>query len=126
MIKFRKKYLKLHLCPECHKVVVWVRHPKSQRCSTCHKRYRRHAEEDNAVKRARRKYNNSSYQTQRRHALNEHGYCALCGSTNHLTCHHTVNTRTGEWQGKHLTVLCENCHQIWETKVNILRSKYAN
>lgn len=39
-----------------------------------------------------------------------------------LTVHHAVNVMTGEWQGHHVAVLCDGCHQKWEAKVNRIRS----
>ena len=33
-----------------------------------------------------------------------------------------LSDRTGEWQGRHVTVLCDGCHQAWEAKVNRIRS----
>lgn len=124
MIRMGRKFIKPHLCPDCHRLALLVKHPSSKRCTCCHKRYRRHSMTDSSVKRCRRKYNNASYRRRQRNALDQQGYCALCGNTQHLSCHHTLNIRSGEWSGKHLTVLCERCHRIWETKVNKIRSNF--
>lgn len=125
MLKIGRKFINPHFCPDCHKLVIVIQHPSSKRCSCCHRRHRRHSPNDNSTKRSRRKYNSNAYHQQANAELDRHGWCALCGSTKNLTCHHAVQIRTGEWKGKHLTVLCNSCHQIWETKVNILRSKYV-
>lgn len=119
MIRIGKKFLYPHLCPRCHKLVILIRHPMQRCCPACQKHYHRKRA---GAKRQAKKYNNGTYRRGRAQALRNQPYCALCGSTEHLTCHHTVNVRNGEWQGQHLTVLCSDCHQIWETKVNKLRS----
>lgn len=123
MIRVGRKFLRPHFCPVCHRLVLLTRHLDSRRCPTCHKRVRRHAKRENSVKRSRRKYNTDSYRKKANQALTTRGYCALCGSTKNLTCHHAVDVKTGEWVGKHLTVLCERCHEAWEQKVNIIRSR---
>lgn len=122
MIRVGRKFLKPHFCPDCHRFIVLVKHPQSKRCVTCRNRRRRKSSSENSTKRSRRKYNNDTYRRAAQKALSTQGYCALCGCTHNLTCHHTVNIRSGEWQGKHLTVLCERCHLLWEQKVNIVRS----
>ena len=123
MIKIGKKFLKPHFCPDCHKLILLVRNIKSLRCPTCHKRYRRHRGDENAVTRSRRRYNNSAYRRARANALEKQGYCALCGATKNLTCHHAVDVKTGEWKGRHLTVLCSSCHEAWEKYVNKTRKR---
>lgn len=115
LLKIGKKFLKPHRCPGCHKFMWLVRFPVAMSCPACQKRHRRQTV-------GRSKKYNTTYRRRARRAKKTQPYCALCGSTEHLTCHHTVNVITKEWQGEHLTVLCERCHSLWETKVNKLRN----
>lgn len=121
MLKIKRKYLKPHRCPDCHKLVILVRYPNSQRCSACHKRHKRQTHPSPSMLRSN-KYYNKKYKAMARRELEAHHFCALCGATKNLTCHHCVDVKTRQWRGQHLTVLCERCHQLWETKVNIVRS----
>lgn len=120
---WRKKFFSPRFCKSCGKLMPIVSHPAIQYCERCTRHYRLAKQGDNAAKRARRKYNKASYKTAKKRAITNQGYCALCGSTEHLTAHHTCNVETGEWQGQHLTVLCDTCHKIWEQKLSILRRK---
>lgn len=118
VIRIGKKFFKPHLCPDCGRLVVLVRHPKAVHCPKCrNKKHHKSA----GHRKQQKKYNNSTYRRKRKTAMTDHPYCALCGRSDHLTCHHAVNVRTGEWAGKHVTVLCEKCHGLWETKVNKIR-----
>lgn len=119
MIRIGKKFLKPHLCPYCGRVVMLVRHPESELCRRCRNKAHR---KTLAHKQQQKKYNNQHYRRRRKQAIVNHPYCALCGRDKCLTCHHTVNVRTGEYQGKHLTVLCMSCHRLWEQKVNKIRA----
>lgn len=119
MIRIGRKFLKPHLCPQCGAPVVLVRHPKANACKRCAaKAHRKSA----GHKKQQQKYNSGAYRRARSKALANQPYCALCGGTEHLTCHHTVKVKSGEQQGKHLTVLCTSCHELWETKVNKIRA----
>lgn len=119
----RKKYFSPHLCPDCGKLIIIIKHPCCSRCTRCQRHFLQRVGADNALKRTRRKYRRASYKTAKKKAITNQGYCALCGGIESLTTHHTCNVKTGKWQGGHLTVLCDKCHKIWETKVNILRKK---
>lgn len=119
----RKKFFSPHLCPECGKLMIIIPNPCCTRCPKCQRHFLRQTNKDNAFKRSRRKHTKTSYKTAKKRAITNQGYCALCGSIEDLTAHHTCNVETGEWQGQHLTVLCDVCHKIWEQKVNILRKK---
>lgn len=119
MLRVGKKFLKPHFCPECGELVILVRHPLSQRCPKCQQRYHRKKQSHKAQQ---RKYNTGDYRRRKAATLRNHPYCALCGSTHDLTCHHAVRVKSGEWKGQHLTVLRAECHRIWETKVNKIRS----
>lgn len=114
----RGRFVKPRICPDCHHVCFLVRHPKGNRCLKCseknHRKQRHHRGQFN--------YKNRAWLRRKSEAIAESGWCALCGSTERLTVHHAVNVMTGEWQGQHVTVLCDGCHQKWEAKVNRIRS----
>ncbi len=113
MVKAFGKYFCPHFCPDCGKLMLFVRHPFSRRCSACHNKYRR-----KSGRRSKRSYSNSYYRRNKSKLMEAHHFCALCGSEKNLTCHHCVDVKSGEWAGKHLTILCNRCHQLWEAKVN--------
>lgn len=118
LLKVGRKFFKPHLCPDCGALVMLVRHPAAMRCKKCRNKLHR---KSSSHKKQQRKYG-TAYQRRQKKMLRQQSYCALCGSTKHLTCHHTVSVRTGEWKGKHLTVLCDRCHRLWEMRVSTIRS----
>lgn len=118
LLKIGRKYLKPHFCPDCGKFSWLVRYPVQRRCSACHNRHRRQKQKEQP-KDANRY--DTKYRRRAKKIKALHHYCALCGSTKNLTCHHCVDVNTKEWKGKHLTVLCDSCHRLWEMKVNTIR-----
>lgn len=122
----RKKFFSPHLCPDCGKLMVIIKNPCCTRCIKCQRKFCKKHPSDKSIirmKQHRKKYNKKSYKFAKKLALTNQGYCALCGGIEDLTAHHTCNVKTGEWQGKHLTILCSQCHRIWEKKVNVLRNR---
>lgn len=114
----RGRFIKPRICPDCHHITLLASHPKANRCIKCHQKKHRREQRHNT----RFNYRKRAWIRRKSDAIAESGWCALCGSTEHLTVHHAVDVMTGEWQGRHVTVLCDGCHQKWETKVNRIRS----
>lgn len=103
IVKIAKhKFLKPHFCPDCGKLVLIVRHPKSVHCNKCHKKNNRKNNKINRKARLKHHYHGNYGWTKRV------GFCALCGSREHLTAHHVGG---GAYA---LTCLCDECHQAYE------------
>lgn len=97
-------------CPRCHKICLFVRHPKGKCCMKCHEQERRISRRANRRQKRKEgtlKYN-CKYQTRRKHLLKRQPWCSLCGATENLTTHHVGG------RDEHLTVLCDECHQAYE------------
>ena len=120
VIKIKKHmWLKPRRCPQCHKFCLFARAPKAKCCPKCHKHQRdisRRAERRRKRHAGVYKYT-AKYKTARKHMLEEHPYCSLCGTTENLTVHHVGGGCD------HYTVLCFDCHQAYERFNHIRKAK---
>ena len=90
----RKLWFYPHRCPDCGKVLVFIRHYDQVRCRKCGKKQQRRNKAArlgislNKMKKQRwTHYGQNRYNSIRKECL-EIGYCQLCGTTENLTCHH--------------------------------------
>lgn len=118
IIRVRKRlFIKPRFCSDCGRFCVFGESNLSTRCHECHKKHCRARKRDTRRKKRQtgQYLYTKRYASRKKKVIADHPYCALCGTTENLTCHHVGG-------GNNLTVLCDECHQAYEAWNNRKRN----